>query len=81
MSAAAAGESTSTDSAGLSQCSTVEEQAQTPSPQCPPASCKLAAVSLIQLSDLSVLVFLLHPATALKQKASPLKNKTLKRDS
>ncbi|XP_047458784.1 calcium/calmodulin-dependent protein kinase type II delta chain isoform X18 [Mugil cephalus] len=35
---AAAGESTSTESAGLSQCSTVEEQAQTPSPHNPPAS-------------------------------------------
>ncbi|XP_030603788.1 calcium/calmodulin-dependent protein kinase type II delta 1 chain isoform X5 [Archocentrus centrarchus] len=32
---AAATESTSTDSAGLTQSSTTEEQAQTPSPQCP----------------------------------------------
>ncbi|XP_025753192.1 calcium/calmodulin-dependent protein kinase type II subunit gamma isoform X14 [Oreochromis niloticus] len=33
---AATSESTSTDSAGLTQSSTIEEQAQTPSPQCPP---------------------------------------------
>ncbi|XP_005930646.1 calcium/calmodulin-dependent protein kinase type II delta chain isoform X3 [Haplochromis burtoni] len=33
---AATSDSTSTDSAGLTQSSTIEEQAQTPSPQCPP---------------------------------------------
>ncbi|XP_069000420.1 calcium/calmodulin-dependent protein kinase type II subunit gamma isoform X5 [Embiotoca jacksoni] len=32
----AAGESTSTDSAGLTQCSTIEEQTPAPSPHCPP---------------------------------------------
>ncbi|XP_008302848.1 calcium/calmodulin-dependent protein kinase type II subunit gamma-like, partial [Stegastes partitus] len=35
---AAAGESTSADRAGLTQCSTAEEQVQTPSPHGPPAS-------------------------------------------
>lgn len=55
MRAAATSESTSTDSAGLTQSSTIEEQAQTPSPQCPPLTCKSAAVHLIRLSALTFL--------------------------
>lgn len=60
MRAAATSDSTSTDSAGLTQSSTIEEQAQTPSPQCPPLTCKSAAVHLIRLSALTFLAFSCH---------------------
>ena len=49
----AACESTSTDSVALSQCSTAEEQTETPSPCCPPPTCKSAAIHLIKLSALT----------------------------
>lgn len=62
MGAAAASESTSTGSAGLTQSSTAEEQAQTPSPHCPPPTCKSAAVYLIRLSALTFLSWPFPPA-------------------
>lgn len=44
LGAVAACDFTSTDSAVLSQCSTIEEQTQTPSPPPPPPTCKLTIV-------------------------------------
>lgn len=79
MGAVAACESTSTDSAVFSQCSTTEEQTQTLSPHCPPPTCKSAAVYLVQLSLLTFVSwpFLLHPTSVLQKQIHPTSKKTL----